>query len=52
MTVKVGDRVEVVVEMLADLNGETRLSREKANASRPGMTWKKPTRSSPSSPAS
>ena len=30
MTVKVGDRVEVVVEMLADLNGETRLSREKA----------------------
>jgi len=30
LTVKVGDRVEVVLESLADLNGETRLSREKA----------------------
>jgi small subunit ribosomal protein S1 len=30
LTVKVGDHVEVVIESLADLNGETRLSREKA----------------------
>ncbi|OGI41151.1 MAG: 30S ribosomal protein S1 [Candidatus Muproteobacteria bacterium RBG_16_62_13] len=30
LTIKVGDRVEVVIESLADLNGETRLSREKA----------------------
>src|SRR3972149_1895964 len=30
VTVKVGDRVEVVIEMLEDGTGETRLSREKA----------------------
>jgi small subunit ribosomal protein S1 len=29
VTVKVGDRVEVVIEMLEDGTGETRLSREK-----------------------
>jgi len=50
-TLQVGDRVKVSLEAVEDGSGETKLSREKPSAPKPGWCWKKPSRKARPSPA-